>query len=67
MKSSELLRILLADGWYRFKEQPGSHCLLMHPTKKALTRTGGIPFSFHGSGEVGRGLEQKILKLAGLR
>lgn len=67
MKSSELLRKLKKDGWYVHEQQPGSHSLLMHPTKVAPTPTGGITFAFHGSSEVGKGLLNVILKQAGLK
>ena len=55
MKSSELLRILLKAGW-TIKRQSGSHMILEHPLKIE-----------HGSKEVGKGLEMKIRKLAGLK
>jgi mRNA interferase HicA len=60
MKSSELLRILVRDGWYT-ERQTGSHLLLRHPLKK-----GKIILPFHGCREVGKGLARKILKDAGL-
>jgi predicted RNA binding protein YcfA (HicA-like mRNA interferase family) len=61
MKSSELLKILSRDGWVATR-QKGSHIVLVHPTKK-----GPIIFPNHGSAEVGKGLESKILKQAGLK
>jgi mRNA interferase HicA len=61
MKSSELVRILKKDGWYAIR-QTGSHMTMVHPHKK-----GKIVCPFHGSNEVSKGLELKILKDAGLK
>jgi mRNA interferase HicA len=62
MKSSELVRMLKRDGWYVVR-QSGSHMIIMeHPTKK-----GQIVCPSHGSQEVGKGLERKIKKDAGLK
>jgi mRNA interferase HicA len=61
MKSSELFRILKKDGWFVIR-QAGSHVIMEHRTKK-----GQIVFPFHGSNEVGKGLEKKIKKDAGLK
>jgi predicted RNA binding protein YcfA (HicA-like mRNA interferase family) len=61
MKCSELLRILKKDGWY-MKSQKGSHIKLLHPNKPNQ-----IIFPDHGSHEIGKGLENRILKDAGLK
>jgi predicted RNA binding protein YcfA (HicA-like mRNA interferase family) len=61
MKCSELLRILKKDGWYPVS-QKGSHVKLKHETK-----SGTIIFPNHGSQELGKGLEKKILKDAGIK
>jgi len=61
MKCSELYRILSKDGWYAVS-QKGSHIKMLHPTKPGI-----IIFPNHGSHEVGKGLENKILKDAGLK
>ncbi len=61
MKCSELYRFLLKDGWYPVK-QSGSHIKLRHDTKR-----GTIIFPNHGSQEMGKGLEKKIRKDAGLK
>ncbi len=61
MKSSELIRMLKKDGWFVVR-QSGSHMIMQHPTK-----TGQIVMPDHGSHEVGRGLEKKIKKDAGLK
>lgn len=61
MKCSELCRILVKDGWYPFS-QVGSHVKMKHPFKP-----GNIIFPNHGSQELGKGLELKIRKDAGLR
>ena len=61
MKCSELYRILIKDGWYPVS-QKGSHVKMKHDKK-----TGTIIFPNHGSQEVGKGLEKKIFKDAGLK
>jgi len=61
MKCSELFRILTRDGWYPYS-QKGSHVKLRHDSKP-----GTIIFPNHGSQEVGKGLEKKILKDAGIK
>jgi predicted RNA binding protein YcfA (HicA-like mRNA interferase family) len=66
MKSSELLRILLADGWYIYS-QNGSHAKLRHPVKIAKNNVGFLLVAVHGSKEVPKGTEKDILKQAGLR
>ena len=60
MKCSELYRFLIKDGWYPVS-QKGSHVKMRHDKK-----AGTIIFPNHGSQEVGKGLEKKILKVAGL-
>ncbi|MEI7830616.1 MAG: type II toxin-antitoxin system HicA family toxin [Prolixibacteraceae bacterium] len=61
MKCSELLRILVNDGWYAVS-QSGSHIKMKHYSK-----SGTIIFPNHGSQELGKGIELKIRKDAGLR
>ena len=61
MKCSELIRILQRDGWYTVS-QKGSHRRMLHPIKK-----GELFVPFHGSQEVGKGLEKKLLKDAGIK
>lgn len=61
MKSSELVRRLKKDGWFIVR-QTGSHMIMQHPTKK-----GQIVCPWHGSQEVGKGLEKKIKKDAGIK
>jgi len=61
MKCSEALRILKRDGWYVIS-QNGSHMKLNHNSK-----SGVVIFPNHGSQELGRGLEKKIFKLAGIK
>jgi len=61
MKCSELYKILIKDGWYPVS-QKGSHVKLKHDKKSGM-----IIFPNHGSQEVGKGLERKILKDAGLK
>jgi mRNA interferase HicA len=56
MKSSELIRILMKAGWYIVR-QKGSHLILrLKGSKDQIT----VPV--HGSHEVGKGLQKKILK-----
>jgi predicted RNA binding protein YcfA (HicA-like mRNA interferase family) len=61
MKCSELYRLLVNDGWYAVS-QSGSHVKMKHNSKP-----GTIIFPNHGSQELGKGLELKIRKDAGLR
>lgn len=56
MKCSELFRLLKKDGWYPIS-QKGSHVKLKHDNKDGI-----LIFQNHGSQEVGKGLEKKILK-----
>ncbi len=61
MKCSKLYKILKEDGWYPVS-QKGSHIKLKHDVKEGI-----IIFPNHGSQEVGKGLEKKILKTAGIK
>ena len=59
MKSSELNKLILANGW-RVVRQAGSHII--------YEKNGQVyPVPFHGSKEVGKGLEMKIKKEMGLK
>jgi mRNA interferase HicA len=61
MKCSELYKRLIQDGWFAIS-QKGSHIKMKHATKVGL-----IIFPNHGSQEVGKGLERKILKDAQIK
>jgi predicted RNA binding protein YcfA (HicA-like mRNA interferase family) len=61
MKSSELVRLLKKEGWFMVIKT-GSHMIMEHTSKK-----GQIVCPFHGSHEVGKGLEKKIKKDAGIK
>ncbi len=61
MKCSKLYKILTKDGWYPVS-QKGSHVKMHHKSKKGI-----IIFPNHGSQEMGKGLEKKILKDAGIK
>lgn len=61
MKCSELLRKLKQAGWF-VERQKGSHKILRHPTNPQT-----ITFPDHGATEMGKGLELKIKKQAGLK
>lgn len=61
MKSSALVSLLKKDGWFVVR-QSGSHMIMKHPIKK-----GQIICPFHGSHEVGKGLEKKIKRDAGIK
>lgn len=61
MKCSELYRLLTQNGWYAVSKN-GSHVKMRHNTK-----LGVIIFPNHGSSEVGKGLEKKLLKQAGIK
>lgn len=58
--SKEIIKKLLADGWY-FEEANGSHHHFKHPTKKGRVT---IP---HPKKDVPIGTEKSILKQAGLK
>jgi predicted RNA binding protein YcfA (HicA-like mRNA interferase family) len=60
MKCSELLRKLKRAGWMEISRR-GSHVKLIHPE-----RPGTIIFPDHGSNELGKGLQLKIMRDAGL-
>ncbi len=61
MKCSELLRLLKRDGWFK-ESQKGSHVKMKHEKKP-----GTLIVPNHGAQEVGKGLEKKILKDAGIK
>lgn len=61
MKSSQLVSLLKKDGWFVVR-QSGSHMILKHPIKK-----GQIICPFRASHEVGKGLELKIKRDAGIK
>ncbi len=61
MKCSELYRLLTQNGWYSVS-QKGSHVKMKH-----VNKPGVIIFPDHGNSEVGKGLEKKLLKQAGIR
>ncbi|MEI9917567.1 MAG: type II toxin-antitoxin system HicA family toxin [Bacteroidota bacterium] len=60
MKASELLQLLRRAGW-EVERQRGSHMKLTHPQRADF-----IIFPYHGSKELGKGLEKKIRKQAAL-
>ena len=60
MKCSKALSILKKDGWYAVS-QKGSHMKLVHDKKNGI-----IIFPNHGSQELGKGLEKKLFKQAGI-
>ncbi|OYU95678.1 MAG: toxin HicA [Bacteroidetes bacterium B1(2017)] len=60
MKCSELIRILRVSGWYAVS-QKGLHIKLKHAYHSYF-----IIVPNHGSDEIGKGLEKKILKQAGI-
>ena len=61
MKCSELYRLLIKDGWYPIS-QKGSHVKMKHDKKNGI-----IIFPNHVSQELGKGLEKKLIKDAGLK
>lgn len=61
MKSNELIRELRHAGWYTDR-QSGSHMIMKHPDRDDF-----LVVPNHGSKEVGKGLEQRIRRQAGLR
>jgi predicted RNA binding protein YcfA (HicA-like mRNA interferase family) len=61
MKCSELFRLIKKAGWYPIS-QKGSHVKMKHDLIKGM-----LIFPNHGSQEVGKGLEKKIKKQAGIQ
>ena len=61
MKYSQVLKVLFKDGWFVVRQE-GSHMIMRHPLKK-----GQIVMTIHGSLEMGKGLQYKILKTAGIK
>ena len=61
MKCSEVYRKLLRAGWYPVS-QKGSHVKLKHDTLDGI-----IIFPDHGSQELGKGLQKKLFKQAGIK
>jgi len=61
VKCSELLKILRKNGWFKIS-QKGSHLKPGHPGRSNI-----IIFPNHGSQEVGKGMQDRILKEAGLK
>lgn len=62
MKCSELKRRLMRAGWQILRQGKGSHLIMIHKDKPGIE----IVFPDHGSAEMGKGLEARILKQAGL-
>jgi mRNA interferase HicA len=60
VKYNELIRILKKDGWFVIR-QTGSHLIMGHDKK-----TNRVICPDHGSKEIGKGLEIRIKKDAGL-
>ncbi|MRG44295.1 addiction module toxin, HicA family [Chitinophaga sp. SYP-B3965] len=63
MKCSELKRLLSRAGWFVIRRAKGSHSILGHPDRPDEE----ITFADHGSAEVSKKVEQKILKQMGLK
>jgi mRNA interferase HicA len=61
MKCSALMKILKKNGWFAIS-QKGSHVKMMHAERHNV-----LIVPNHGSAEVGKGLERKILKDAGIK
>ena len=61
MKSSELFKMLMKDGWFEVR-QTGSHKIMRHPVKQ-----GQLIVPFHGSTEVKKGLLSALLKQADIK
>lgn len=59
MKSSELHKLILSSGWIEIR-QTGSHKIYEKNGRRYTA-------PFHGSKEVGKGLENKIKKEMGLK
>lgn len=53
--------MLNREGWFSVR-QSGSHMIMKHPIKD-----GTVVVPNHGSSEIGKGLEKKIKKDAGIK
>lgn len=62
MTWAELIRRLKAAGFVERRTGKGSHRQFVHPTRQKV-----ITVAVHTKKEVGKGLEQRILKEAGLK
>lgn len=60
MKCSELIRILMRNGWIVISQR-GSHLKMAHPNKTNI-----LIVPNHGANEIGKGLEKKLMKDAGI-
>ncbi|MAY84359.1 MAG: hypothetical protein CMP59_09535 [Flavobacteriales bacterium] len=61
MKCFEALKLLKQHGW-KEKSQKGSHLKLIHDKIDGV-----IIFPNHGSKELGKGLQKKLFKQAGIK
>lgn len=61
MKCSEVYRKLKKAGWYSVS-QKGSHVKMKHDLIDGI-----IIFPDHGSQELGKGLQRKLFKQAGIK
>ena len=62
MSSKEMIRFLKKNGFVEMKNAPTGHRKFQNPVTKKTTV---VPY--HGSKSLGKGLEQSILKQAGLK
>jgi len=62
MKTGELKKILMQNGWYLHRQAKGSHEIWRHSSN-----TNSLIIPNHNSKEVGTGLCNKLLKQAGLK
>ncbi len=60
MKSKELIRLLMRNGWYIVR-QKGSHVIMRHPGKNRQ-----IVVLMHGNQDMAFGVLRRILRDAGL-
>lgn len=56
-----MYRLLIRDGWFPVSQR-GSHIKMRRQKKKGM-----LIFPNHGSQELGKGLEKRILKDAGIK
>jgi predicted RNA binding protein YcfA (HicA-like mRNA interferase family) len=60
MKSSELHRLILKNGWVKYRQR-GSHIVYMKNGKQSK------PVPYHGSDEVGHKTEKEVKRELGLK
>lgn len=62
MTAKDLIKLLVANGWYEAREQKGSHKIFKHKDSDCT-----IPVPMHSGKDLAIGTLHSILKKAGLK